>query len=127
MATTDPVFKCFKCGEELQFDVKIGRRDMCQNCYAYLHCCKNCQFWDQSVHNQCLENRAEFIRDREEGNFCLYFTFKGQDEGGVSEAEAAKARLEEMFGSGSTSGPNKAPQSEDDARARLDALFRKKE
>jgi hypothetical protein len=125
MVTSDPLFKCYKCNEELAFDVKIGRRDMCPNCYAYLHCCKNCQFWDPSVHNECLENRAEFIRDREEGNFCLYFTFKESDDGNVSDAEAAKAKLASLFGGGPTS-ERAAPQSADDAKARLEALFKKK-
>jgi hypothetical protein len=125
MPVKDPVFKCYKCGEELRFDVKIGRRDLCPNCYAYLHCCKNCQYWDPTVHNQCVENRSEYIRDREEGNFCLYFTFKDVgDQGGLSEADAAKQKLAQLFG-----GPKpkeKAPQSEDEAKARLEALFKKK-
>jgi|APSaa5957512622_1039677.scaffolds.fasta_scaffold192175_2 hypothetical protein len=124
MVTSDPLFRCFKCNEELAFDVKIGRRDMCPNCYAYLHCCKNCQFWDPSVHNECLENRAEFIRDREEGNFCLYFTFKASEEGNVSEAEAAKAKLASLFG-GAPSAKRAAPQTADDAKAKLEALFKK--
>ena len=125
MVTSDPVFHCYKCNEELAFDVKIGRRDMCPNCYAYLHCCKNCQFWDPSVHNECLENRAEFIRVREEGNFCLYFTFKESEEGNVSDAEAAKAKLASLFG-GAPKPDQAAPQTADDAKARLEALFKKK-
>ncbi len=125
MVTSDPQFKCYKCNEELAFDVKIGRRDMCPNCYAYLHCCKNCQFWDPSVHNECLENRAEFIRDREEGNFCLYFTFKESEEGNISDAEEAKAKLASLFG-GAPKPESAAPQTADDAKARLEALFKKK-
>lgn len=125
MAINDPLFRCYKCDEELSFDVKIGRRDMCPNCYAYLHCCKNCQFWDPSVHNECKENRAEFIRDREEGNFCLYFTFKESEEGNISDAEAAKAKLASLFGGAPAPG-RAAPQTVDDAKARLEALFKKK-
>jgi hypothetical protein len=125
MVGNDPVFRCYKCNEELLFDVKIGRRDMCPNCYAYLHCCKNCQFWDPSVHNECLENRAEFIRDREEGNFCLYFTFKATEEDSISQADEAKAKLAALFGGG-PSAQRSAPQTADDARAKLEALFKKK-
>jgi len=124
MVAKDPTYHCYKCGDELAFDVKIGRRDMCPNCYAYLHCCKNCQFWDPSVHNQCVENRAEFIRDREEGNFCLYFTFREAEEDRASEADAAKARLAALFG-GSKAPETAAPQTEDEARKRLEALFKK--
>ncbi|MBM4396020.1 MAG: hypothetical protein FJ087_10055 [Deltaproteobacteria bacterium] len=124
METKDPRFRCYKCGEELVFDVKIGRRDMCPNCYAYLHCCYNCRFWNPDVHNQCTENQGEFIRDRTEGNFCLYFTFKAMDEGGAEdEASKAKDRLSKMFGGGK---PQLSPRSSDEARERLDALFGKR-
>jgi hypothetical protein len=123
METPDPVYRCYKCGEELVFDVKIGRRDMCPNCHAYLHCCRNCQFWDPNVHNQCTENRAEFIRDREEGNFCLYFTFKAAEDGDESEASKAKAKLSALFGGGPAARAQ-APQTPDDAREKLKKLFK---
>lgn len=119
---------CYKCKEELVFEVKIGRRDTCPNCAAYLHCCYNCKFWDPNVHNQCTENQGEFIRDRAEGNFCLYFTFLPLGEDRSSEADSAKAKLAALFGGGASasSGPGAgAPSKEDDARARLEALFRK--
>jgi hypothetical protein len=106
----DPINKCYKCGEELVFETKIGRRDMCPNCHAYLHCCKNCEFWDQNVHNQCTENRAEFIRDRDE-------------DGTESEAAQAKAKLEALFG-GAPAAATKAPQSTDDAMDKLKKLFK---
>ena len=119
----EPRYRCHKCGEELVFDVKIGRRDTCPNCYAYLHCCFNCKFWNPDVHNQCTENQGELIRDRAEGNFCLYFTFKSVTDTGEDEASKAKARLGSMFGG----GPAKAtPKTPDEARARLDTLFKKK-
>lgn len=125
MVDKEKKYRCYKCNELLRFDVKIGRRDMCPNCYAYLHCCKNCEFWDSSVHNECTENRAEFIRDREEGNFCLYFTFKESTEDDLTEAQKAKEGLQKLFGV-SVDRPNKAPQTADDAKRRLEELFKKK-
>jgi hypothetical protein len=125
MFEKDVAYKCYKCGEELEFDVKIGRRDVCPNCHAYLHCCFNCQFWNPGVHNQCTENRAEFIRDRAEGNFCLYFTFKKPDEDVAAEQAEAKAKLEAMFNRKPSAGPGPSPKTPDEAKARLDALFAK--
>lgn len=122
MPEHEPRYKCYNCGEELVFDVKIGRRDMCPSCFAYLHCCYNCKFWNKDVHNQCTENQGEFIRDRAEGNFCLYFTFKEVTDTGEDEASKAKKKLELMFGG----PPSKiAPKSPEDAKAKLDALFKK--
>jgi hypothetical protein len=72
------------------------------------------------VHNQCTENQGEFIRDRAEGNFCLYFTFKGTKDTSDDEATKAKNRLQSMFGGDVV---KTTPRSADEAKARLDALF----
>lgn len=124
---------CHKCKEELIFEVKIGRRDMCPNCSAYLHSCLNCEHHDPAVHNECRENRAEFIRDRSEGNFCLYFDFRVLPGTGGTVQDSAKAKLEALFGGTSEPGPKKpslddfkfSPRTEDDARSALDNLFKK--
>ncbi len=121
---------CYKCEEELIFEVKIGRRDMCPNCSSYLHCCFNCTHWDKSAHNECRENQGEFIRDRSEGNFCGYFEFRSIVEEDNSEANSAKDKLNALFGGDSPKKPSldgftPSPSTEDDARARLDQLFKK--
>ena len=120
-------FACYSCQEELIFDVKIGRRDMCPGCSAYLHSCYNCEYHDKNAHNQCRENQGEFIRDRTEGNFCLHFQFRTIDDDGVSESDQAKAKLEALFGGSSKkSTPTVgSPSTEDAARARLEDLFKK--
>ncbi|NUN12221.1 MAG: hypothetical protein HUU55_01145 [Myxococcales bacterium] len=122
---------CYQCKEELIFDVKIGRRDMCPNCGAYLHCCFNCKFWDKNVHNQCTENQGEFIRDRAEGNFCLYFTFREVPEDTTTDADRARAKLDALFGKpnaaapSAVSGPPKKLTPEEEARKKLESLFKK--
>ena len=122
---------CYKCSEELVFETKIGRRDMCPNCTAYLHCCYNCKHHDRQAENECRENQAEFIRDRTEGNFCVMFEFKVIGEEANTAADAAKARLAALFGSGpagskpSPLGSLGTPKTETDAKAKLDALFKK--
>ena len=129
----DPRHQCYKCEEELVFDVKIGRLDTCPNCSAYLHSCRNCRFWSLAAHNQCTENQGEFIRDRESGNFCNWFQFRVMGEDTSASVNAAKSKLDALFGgSGAkTSGvapvaPGPAPSPEAVAKARLDALFGKK-
>ena len=125
---------CHKCKEELVFEVKVGRRDMCPNCSAYLHCCKNCEFHDKNVHNECTEAQGEFIRDREEGNFCLYFTFKTLGGGESKMEDAARSKLDSLFGGGGATSEKKgpslddfkfSPKTEDAARSRLEDLFKK--
>lgn len=128
MAFEEPRYQCYSCHEELVFDVKIGRRDLCPNCGAYLHACFNCKFWDPKVHNQCTENQGEFIRDRAEGNFCLYFTFRAMGEDRGTEVATAKAKLDALFGGGAAAAPQAADRKltpEEEARRKLDALFGK--
>ena len=131
--TEEKRHRCYSCKEELVFETKVGRRDMCPNCGAYLHSCFNCEHHDKNVHNECKENQGEFIRDRTEGNFCLYFSFKAIGEKGSSQSDEAKSKLDALFGGTSTTSSSKpslndfnfSPKTDDDARARLDALFKK--
>jgi hypothetical protein len=69
-------FNCWKCGETIQYPTgsRVGNRDACPKCDTDLHSCRNCQFYDPGRHNQCTENQAEWVRDKEAGNYCDYFS-----------------------------------------------------
>jgi hypothetical protein len=69
-------FNCWKCGETIQYPTgsRVGNRDACPKCDKDLHSCRNCQFYDPGRHNQCTENQAEWVRDKEAGNYCDYFS-----------------------------------------------------
>ena len=95
-------YYCFKCGNELEFAVKggimVGRLDICDSCGAYLHCCKNCVFYDPGLHNQCREPHTEFIRDREEPNFCSSYEYRNDDTPPKRVSiDVAKSKLEDLF------------------------------
>lgn len=89
---------CHHCRTDIGDSLQVGRRDACLRCGADLHCCLNCQHHDPSYHNQCKETEAERQVDKQVGNFCDYFSFRS---GGLVEKK------------------------KDDARSRLEALFRK--
>ena len=93
---------CYNCQHDIGNLERIGRRDLCLHCGAYLHCCLNCTLYDPAYHNQCRETQAERQVDKKAGNFCEYFQFHG--------------------------GPRAAAQTTavDKARDRLSALFAKK-
>ena len=71
----DVTLSCFHCGRSIQVLVgqKVLKRDTCAGCEADLHCCKNCRFFDPSVHNECRETQAEWVRSKEKSNYCDYF------------------------------------------------------
>ena len=91
---------CALCGKEVNTDKYFSRKSSCPECGGDLHICLNCRFYSATSHNKCLEPKAEFQRTRDKANFCDYFTFR----------ESA------------SSSPAKE---KDDARKKLDDLFRK--
>lgn len=96
-------YYCWKCRNELEFivkvGVKVGRGDLCKHCGADLHACKNCELYDPSLHNECRETQAEFIRDRDAANFCAHFSFRDRSEAPETDDSAAKAKnkLDDLF------------------------------
>ncbi len=63
---------CWKCGKETNIEKPV-RGDECPLCHADLHVCKACGFYESGAHNDCRESSAEFVTDKERGNFCDYF------------------------------------------------------
>ena len=100
----DLTFSCFNCGNptRLLSGQKVLKNDTCSQCNADLHCCKNCRFFDPSVHNECRETQVEWVRYKDKANYCDYF-------------EAA-IRVDLVRKSG---------VSADDARKKWDSLFNK--
>ena len=63
---------CWKCRKEIDIEKPV-RGDECPLCHADLHVCKACDFYESGAHNDCRESSAEFVSDKERGNFCDYF------------------------------------------------------
>jgi len=93
---------CHDCAKPLEGVERTGRSDVCPHCRRDLHCCLNCQFYDEYAQNKCRESSAEWVSDREKNNYCDYFSFR--------ESASAKSREKEQ----------------QDSRAKLEALFKKK-
>lgn len=89
--------RCYQCGKDLESGRKIFRQDTCAGCSSYLHCCRNCRFYDLHAHHQCREPQAEWVKDKEGGNFCEYFEPATSSPEADSKAEAARRRLDELF------------------------------
>jgi hypothetical protein len=91
---------CYRCGTPFDGE-RVPVRAVCPRCSAFLHCCRNCDFYAPGLANDCREPRAERVADKEQGNFC------------------------DWFRSGARKRPADAPSS-GSARDALDALFKKK-
>jgi len=89
---------CHNCQTEISLAVKPRRNDTCPKCLAYVHCCKNCRFYDPGAHNQCHEPQAEWVKDKEAGNYCDYFEPNDSaPDGKDTRKEEALKKLNELF------------------------------
>ena len=93
---------CHNCGEPWTLTGQPGRGETCMKCRADLRVCLNCAHYDPRVAQQCRERRAEPVLEKNVGNFCEYFEFARRKWTPKSEAnsraEAARARLKNLFG-----------------------------
>lgn len=116
---------CWNCGGSLKGELlPLSRRAVCGACNAELHVCRLCQFYDPRVSDQCTEDRAEQVREKDRANFCDYFKPKPgayvarQD----TKSVAAKAVLNGLFGGAAQNGDSGSAG--DKARGLLDDLFK---
>jgi hypothetical protein len=88
---------CAACKEVVELPEKVGVRDTCPSCDAWLHSCVNCDFWSNS---RCTEPSAEKVRDPEGINFCEWYKARTQNaERGTQEGKekGSKEAAEEMW------------------------------
>lgn len=89
---------CHACGAAIPPAERIGRREACERCGAELHCCMNCRHYAPGMHNDCVETQAERVVDKDRANFCDYFSLAGGRPAGEADpGAAARARLEALF------------------------------
>lgn len=88
---------CHKCQHQWSFEPPLERRAECPKCAAYARACMNCRFFDRHAHHECREEQAEWVKEKDAGNFCGYFE-PGQGERRGVERLAAQAKLDALFG-----------------------------
>ncbi len=89
-------YHCHECGYELILEVKISRRDTCENCGADLHCCMNCHFYDQNA-DLCREDIGRRERYKDRSNFCQAFQLGESEADRLHEVADAKSKLDALF------------------------------
>lgn len=93
---------CYFCSSDLDGIEKTVRSDTCSSCGGDLKICYNCLYYDDSAYNECREERAEPVMDKEKANFCDYFRLgintRTKDAGKrESEKESARRKIEDLF------------------------------
>lgn len=91
------VFTCWSCHNTTEMEDKVGRKEECPHCLMDMHACKNCQYFDPGCHNQCTETISEYVPDKERANFCgMFRVFDGEREQ-APDLTDARAKLEALF------------------------------
>lgn len=88
---------CFHCGRVIEVQESVGFRDRCPSCDRPLHACLNCDFYDPSYNNHCRETQADRVVDKDRANFCDYFTPAKIGRKPAAAPSDARARLNAMF------------------------------
>ena len=94
---------CWKCGASLAHAIlPLSRRETCKQCEAEQHVCRLCRFFKEHASDQCTEDRAEQVSNKELANFCDYFDPKpGAWQAGTDTAQQKAADdLAALFGGG---------------------------
>ena len=85
-------WSCHRCGKSWEADGQPGFKGTCPNCDAYLHCCLNCELYDEYAHNKCKSPTTDWVGDREKFNHCEEFQMRKQEAGARKEAADKGAR-----------------------------------
>ncbi len=88
---------CASCGATLP-PPPWNRRDTCPGCGSDLHACVRCSFFAPGHYNNCREPQADRVLDPDKANFCDYFRpAQPGDAAGKDPRAEAKARLDALF------------------------------
>lgn len=92
------MFHCFNCQAPWESTLRQPAvKETCEQCGAYLHCCKNCRFHRQGYPNACFIPDTEKIADKRRANFCDEFEFRPAN-AESSGAQTRRAGLAEVWG-----------------------------
>ncbi len=91
--------RCQACAKEIPIDRTVGRQEACPHCGADLHVCLNCSFYCPGAYNDCREPQAERVVDKRRSNFCDFFVFADDADrkGKAEKKEDARGRLDALF------------------------------
>jgi len=98
--------RCPKCDHEWDGPARVGVREECPECAAFLHTCANCSRFDRGT-GTCTLPDVEPVRDPMVGNYCEEFTI-----GAVGEKPPRRA------------GKSSPRVTQKEARRKFDDLFR---
>lgn len=94
----DRPITCHKCQHAWTYQPPLERRAECPKCRFDARVRLNCKHYDVGSHHECREDQAEWVKDKDRGNFCSYFEGSPKATGRGAEVGKAKDKLDQLFG-----------------------------
>jgi hypothetical protein len=111
---------CFSCSHSWSYVPPISRKDECPKCHRDSKICLNCKLHDRGAHHECREDQAEWVKDKEKGNFCDFFESR-QSTAASGEEDSAKSKLDALFGGKPAASEKKSGSFTDDLQKFIDS------
>ena len=96
-----PSLACHLCGAPLEVNEPVARAAECPACRGDVRCCRNCRHYDERYNNACTETEADLVTEKVRRNFCEFFYFSREPfssaGGGAKRAADARAKLDALF------------------------------
>jgi hypothetical protein len=109
---------CHKCQHVWTYTPPLERRAECPKCRFDARVCLNCKHYDPGSHRECREDQAEWVKEKDHGNFCSYFDGNPNAAARGAELDKVKGKLDQLFGGAKPEAP-KAGQSLADELAKF--------
>lgn len=90
------MYACFHCKTPWESSLRQPAvKETCDQCGAYLHCCRNCRFHRKGYPNECYIPDTEKVADKTRANFCDEFEFQRaeHEKSGLGEKRDLRAPL----------------------------------
>ena len=122
--------ECHACQRKHSFESVVPFRAECDACNADLHVCLACRMHDRYAENECREDQADPVANKDRRNLCEYFKPLQRSDDADDAAALAKKKLAALFGGAPATSPlaPSVPTTSDaqaEARRKLDELFKK--
>lgn len=117
---------CHHCKHIWTFEPPMGRRDCCPKCGNDARVCKNCRFYDLSAYRNCREEQAEWVKEKDRGNFCGFFEAR-DTQAPDSKVESARNKLDALFGGGGAPDAESTKSQARDLSSELEAFLKKRQ
>ena len=110
---------CYHCQHPQVLPGSIRRHSTCSKCENDLKICYHCAFYDKNSYHQCRESEAEWVKDKEQANFCDYFS-ASNNMTSTKETDDTTKKLNVLF---NDIDDKKKPSSKNDTLDDLEKLF----